>query len=575
MFVVLQIPLADSRPFLAQDPSRLRVPTWPSPDPYSEFTRGFGPVRRRRRGGVEGWLGEGTYCRADNALRFEPLLGTRFWSDVGCTEPSCLFRRLLSDGRAVNRVEVGFALRDTATRSEPLEGRRCVRIIDKLLDLPVRIPHGRDAARRTILGGSGRYLAQHLLASSTDRQKGDLPESEEWWVSAGPPVIVVEHPTRGMSSLPPNTRIVDDLGTDSIQLAFCSIEKNGRPVDLWLLGFNEGFDWDYRRRLRIHLLHLHAERQCLLTTIRHIAREHIEVERGAEASDRLQEYLRDAIRLLNRETRHGIRQPEILKTALRAQDSVSEGERTTLLSQVAGIRLNIRRSLEQITEAQPEGPPKVVSVRNGDIVEVERRSAGPELKVLFLAANPVDTTQLQLQNEFSRIDKRMWNSEFRDRFDLAPQFAVKLKDLSGFLLRYRPHVVHFSGHGSPQGELVFEDLASRSDTASQGAIADLFRILKDDIRCVLLNACYSKSQAEAIAEHIDCVIGTTRAISDSAAIEFAGGFYRAIGYARDVRTAFELGCNEIDLTGLNEADTPQLIARPGVHPRDLFLITPN
>ena len=76
----------------------------------------------------------------------------------------------------------------------------------------------------------------------------------------------------------------------------------------------------------------------------------------------------------------------------------------------------------------------------------------------------------------------------------------------------------------------------------------------------MLNACYSELQAKAIAKHIDCVIGMSIAIGDSAAINFAIAFYQALGYGRDVRAAFELGCGLIDLQGLNEQDTPKLLS---------------
>ena len=77
----------------------------------------------------------------------------------------------------------------------------------------------------------------------------------------------------------------------------------------------------------------------------------------------------------------------------------------------------------------------------------------------------------------------------------------------------------------------------------------------------MLNACYSERQAQAIAEHIDCVVGMTSAVGDDAAIQFATGFYRALGYGRDVQTAFDLGTNLIALQGLPDVDTPHLVAR--------------
>jgi hypothetical protein len=81
---------------------------------------------------------------------------------------------------------------------------------------------------------------------------------------------------------------------------------------------------------------------------------------------------------------------------------------------------------------------------------------------------------------------------------------------------------------------------------------------------VVLNACWSAEQAEAIAQEIDVVVGMKRAITDSAAIEFAGGFYQGLGFGRNVQEAFRLGRIQIDLANLPEDATPQMLTRPGV-----------
>jgi hypothetical protein len=96
-------------------------------------------------------------------------------------------------------------------------------------------------------------------------------------------------------------------------------------------------------------------------------------------------------------------------------------------------------------------------------------------------------------------------------------------------------------------------------------------VLKDNIKCVVLNACYSEGQAQAIAEHIDCVVGMSSTIGDRAAISFAAAFYQALGYGKDVKTAFELGCVQIDIENLNEQDTPKLLAKR-VSPRDICFV---
>jgi hypothetical protein len=97
----------------------------------------------------------------------------------------------------------------------------------------------------------------------------------------------------------------------------------------------------------------------------------------------------------------------------------------------------------------------------------------------------------------------------------------------------------------------------------------LFSVLKDNIRCVVLNACYSEAQAQSIAEHIDCVVGMSRPISDSAAIGFSAAFYQGIGFGRDIKTAFDLGCIQINLENLGEESTPKLLALR-INPKDLI-----
>src|SRR5262245_42609469 len=97
-------------------------------------------------------------------------------------------------------------------------------------------------------------------------------------------------------------------------------------------------------------------------------------------------------------------------------------------------------------------------------------------------------------------------TEYRDRFDLRVHGAVHYSDLQELLLRYRPHIVHFSGHGSQDSQIILQS-DNGAHPVSADALSSLFTILKDNLRCVVLNACYSAEQAQSIAVHIDCVIG--------------------------------------------------------------------
>ena len=77
----------------------------------------------------------------------------------------------------------------------------------------------------------------------------------------------------------------------------------------------------------------------------------------------------------------------------------------------------------------------------------------------------------------------------------------------------------------------------------------------------LLNACYSESQATAIHQHIDCVIGMNKAIGDTAAIKFSVGFYTALWSGRSYEDCFRMGCISIDLQGIPEYLTPLIKIR--------------
>lgn len=187
-------------------------------------------------------------------------------------------------------------------------------------------------------------------------------------------------------------------------------------------------------------------------------------------------------------------------------------------------------------------------------------AAPRKVKILFLAANPSDTMRVRLDQEVRSIDQALRQAEYREAFDLEQHWAVRAADLQGLLLSIKPDVVHFSGHGSDAGELILEDSSGNARVVSQDALSTLFSLLQDNLRVVVLNACYSASQAESIASQIDCVIGMSDAMGDQAGIAFSAAFYQAIAYGRDIRTAFGLACNQVSLEGLADANVPQLLA---------------
>lgn len=202
-------------------------------------------------------------------------------------------------------------------------------------------------------------------------------------------------------------------------------------------------------------------------------------------------------------------------------------------------------------------------------------------KILFLAANPFGTSRLRLDEELRGIDEGLRLCQRRQDFELVQRWAARPQDIRRALLDENPAIIHFSGHGDitaggstptdarkftpvdnvsdSTGHLIVEDNQGNPKPIEPTALANLFELFAEHLECVVLNACYSKAQAEAIAAYVPYVIGTQQAIGDRAAIEFAVGFYDGLGAGRPIEFAFKLGRSAIEMEGLNEQLTPILV----------------
>ena len=193
-------------------------------------------------------------------------------------------------------------------------------------------------------------------------------------------------------------------------------------------------------------------------------------------------------------------------------------------------------------------------------------------RILFLAANPAPTKQLALGEEARDIEMKIRASAHRDAFEIKHRLAVRTDDLLQALNEDRPVVVHFSGHGSGTAGIILHDEGGGHRLVNGSALKRLFGAIRDNIQVVVLNACFSLEQAKAIVEVIDCVVGMKDSIGDEAARRFSAGFYRALGFGRSVRNAFDQGLAAIDLDGLGDEDVPVLMVREGVDANLIVLV---
>jgi len=195
------------------------------------------------------------------------------------------------------------------------------------------------------------------------------------------------------------------------------------------------------------------------------------------------------------------------------------------------------------------------------------------VRVLFLAASPDDRAKLRLGEEVREIDGRLWETEHRE-IEVISKWAVRPGDLQRTLLRHKPHIVHFSGHGETQGIVVQGD-DGKARTVPGHVLARIFEVFKDNVRVVIFNACHTAEYAQAVAKHVDAVIGMRAAVHDGTAVEFAGAFYMGIGDGCSVEKAFDIGITELAVQALRHRDQPVLVTRVGVSATDIILTGPE
>jgi hypothetical protein len=194
-----------------------------------------------------------------------------------------------------------------------------------------------------------------------------------------------------------------------------------------------------------------------------------------------------------------------------------------------------------------------------------------KVNALFLAANPTVTQPLALDKEIRLIEERVRQAKYRNTLTFKSAWAVRPDDLLQLLNEHQPQIVHFSGHGTDEG-IYLEGENDQARLVPTQALKRLFTTLKDNVRLILLNACYSREQALALVEVIDCVIGMNDRISDEAAAIFAGSFYRGLGFGRSVQNAFDQGLVALSMSNIPEEDTPELLVKKGIDPNQLVLV---
>ena len=180
------------------------------------------------------------------------------------------------------------------------------------------------------------------------------------------------------------------------------------------------------------------------------------------------------------------------------------------------------------------------------------------LRVLIMSSDPRDINRRRLGEERREMEDAILRTRFRGSLELHDVASCRVRDIAATLDRYDPNILHFSGHGDDSA-LCFENDRGEAVDVNKVALANLLGSQRN-LKLVILNADYSRDQAQAIADKVGYVIGMEGSILDEDSITFSREFYAALGHGRTFEAAFERAKLVMALTTAME---PHLLKRKG------------
>ena len=158
--------------------------------------------------------------------------------------------------------------------------------------------------------------------------------------------------------------------------------------------------------------------------------------------------------------------------------------------------------------------------------------------ILYISATPTNVDTLQVDFEFKKIKASLEGGLNRDEFELlSPLMAVSLQDFLQAKHRYKPAIIHFSGHGLQDG-LMFATSENVFQIIPTELLREVFKGIEAYAKLIVLNACYSSAQAKILSEKGIYVLGMNVPVTDTAAIDLADNLYRFISDGQTTEEAF-------------------------------------
>jgi hypothetical protein len=228
----------------------------------------------------------------------------------------------------------------------------------------------------------------------------------------------------------------------------------------------------------------------------------------------------------------------VLEMASLAHDQDTIGE----LQSLARIRIDAiedRSEGAKVNTAAPydllaEGPHGALELRK------KLKRASEPLVILFLAADPSDAKRLRLLDERRTLDQIVQSAIIRNAFKVVDAPGCRIENISHALQRYGPTLLHFSAYSTPEGEFCFQNERGETAKVNDRAFANLLALAHEDgLKGAVLNAGYSDTDAQLLADATGCAVAMNGPLSNPDANTFTREFYRALGRGKTFDRAFK------------------------------------
>ncbi|MFF3610087.1 CHAT domain-containing protein [Streptomyces sp. NPDC002463] len=182
---------------------------------------------------------------------------------------------------------------------------------------------------------------------------------------------------------------------------------------------------------------------------------------------------------------------------------------------------------------------------------------------------------LRVSRAQKRIREAVEGARYGDQveFDFRP--SATTSDLLDGITRFRPHVVHFSGHSDEDLILLEQDVDDFNDgvIVAAGGFSKAVAATDDPPLLVVLNSCKSAGQIEHLAAAVaPFAIGMSDSFDDLAAITYAAQFYAAMANGQSIGAAHASGQAAVQIEGLPGYDLPTLAHAAGANPWTAILV---